>query len=59
MQPKARHLASQCVKYAPFHGGSRGLVTTEARRLLLTAVCSGVKIKYVRVTVLHRVVENG
>eukprot|EP00966_Prymnesium_polylepis_P317977 7345271-Prymnesium_polylepis.1 len=45
MQPKAWHLASQCVKDAPF-GGSRGRVTTKPRRLLLTA---GVKIKYVRV----------
>ena len=47
MEPKTRHLASQCVEDARF-GGSRGRVTTKARRLLLTAVCSRVKIKYVR-----------
>ena len=48
MQPKTRHLASQCVEDAPF-GGSRGRVTTKARRLLPTAVFARVKIKYVRI----------
>ena len=50
MQPKTRHLASQCVEDAPF-GGSHGRETTKARRLLLTVVCSGVKIKYVCIMV--------
>ena len=49
MQPKTWHLASQCVQDALF-GGSRGRVTTKKRRFLLTVVCSGVKIKYVRIT---------
>ena len=46
----------QCVEDAPF-GRSCGRITTKARRLLLTAVCSRVKINYFRV-ILDWAIKN-